>query len=163
MKLNRLHQFQNFWPTANNSITHSNPLFHEKVCCPNLEVLLIDKANSTSVLCSHQLPVAYFSKLVQLKVYSVVELRNLMSLSVARGILNLRLLQIVACISMEEVITEEEQQGEEIMINEPLFSPVGRVVPLRSAKAEAFLYEYDFPFLRVVWILNCPEMKTFVQ
>ncbi|KAH0706545.1 hypothetical protein KY285_011074 [Solanum tuberosum] len=32
MKFYRLPEFQNFWPIANNSITHSNPLFHEKVC-----------------------------------------------------------------------------------------------------------------------------------
>ncbi|KAK6778235.1 hypothetical protein RDI58_024953 [Solanum bulbocastanum] len=166
MKLNRLHQFQNFWPTANNSITHSNPLFHEKVCCPNLEVLLIDKANSISALCSHQLPTAYFSKLVHLKVYSCGKLRNLMSPSVARGILNLRILQIAACISMEEVITEEEQQGEEIMTNEPLFPLLEELYLYDLPKLGHFFMNKcsdDFPFLGVVWILNCPEMMAFVH
>ena len=32
MIFNELLKFQNFWPTANDSITISNPLFHEKVC-----------------------------------------------------------------------------------------------------------------------------------
>ncbi|KAK4346274.1 hypothetical protein RND71_032613 [Anisodus tanguticus] len=32
MRLQYLNKFQNFWPTANNSITDSNPLFDEKVC-----------------------------------------------------------------------------------------------------------------------------------
>ncbi|KAH0724882.1 hypothetical protein KY284_000747 [Solanum tuberosum] len=113
-KLQRLEEFQNFWPTANNSSTHSNPLFHEKVCCPNLEELAISSAHSISALCSHQLPTAYFKKLRELKVHTCKKLRNLMSPSVARGLTNLQQLDLYGCLSMEEVITEEEQ---EIMFN----------------------------------------------
>ncbi|XP_016543887.1 disease resistance protein UNI isoform X1 [Capsicum annuum] len=58
-----LPEFQNFWPRANNSITDSNPLFHQKVSCPKLEVLELCYADSISVLCSHQLPTAYFNNL----------------------------------------------------------------------------------------------------
>ena len=43
-----------------------------------------------------------------------------MSSSVARGALNLRILDIQDCESMKEVITEDEQR-EELMKNEPLF------------------------------------------
>ncbi|KAM3288826.1 putative disease resistance protein [Capsicum chacoense] len=63
MHFRRSPEFQNFWPKANNAITDSNPLFNEKVSCPNLEVLKLNDANSISALCSHQLPTAYFSKL----------------------------------------------------------------------------------------------------
>ncbi|KAK4346066.1 hypothetical protein RND71_036242 [Anisodus tanguticus] len=120
MNLWDLPDFQSFWPTANNSITHSNPLFHEKVSCPSLEELQIDMAHSITALCSHQLPTGYFNKLEILVVRECGKLRNLMSPSVARGVLNLRRLQITSCPLMEEVIAEEEQQGEE-MTNEPLF------------------------------------------
>ncbi|KAM3288830.1 hypothetical protein P3S67_022260 [Capsicum chacoense] len=93
-----------------------------QISCPNLEELSISDANNITALCSHQLPTAYFSKLKELDVWSCEKLRNLMSPSVAKGLLNLRTLWIISCQSMEEVITEEEQQGEEIMTNEPLFS-----------------------------------------
>ncbi|KAF3673196.1 putative disease resistance protein-like isoform X2 [Capsicum annuum] len=89
MHLKELREFQNFWPTANNAITNSNPLFNEKVSCPNLEVLELNEANSITALCSHQLPTAYFSKLETLQVRYCGKLRNLMSPSVARGLLNL--------------------------------------------------------------------------
>ncbi|KAM3205745.1 hypothetical protein P3L10_029155 [Capsicum annuum] len=103
-----LPEFQNFWPTANNSITDSNPLFHEKVSCPNLEILDIMEAGSITALCSHPLPTASFSKLVTLSVGNCCKLRNLMTPSVARGLLNLQALDIRDYHSMEEVITEEE-------------------------------------------------------
>ncbi|KAM3339378.1 hypothetical protein P3S68_029247 [Capsicum galapagoense] len=99
-----------------------NYMLYILISCPNLEELSIYDANNITALCSHQLPTAYFSKLKELDVWSCEKLRNLMSPSVARGLLNLRTLWIISCQSMEEVITEEEQQGEEIMTNEPLFS-----------------------------------------
>ncbi|KAM3288864.1 hypothetical protein P3S67_022294 [Capsicum chacoense] len=117
MHLSGLTEFQNFWPTANNAITDSNPLFNEKV----FEKLELEEANSITAQCSHQLPTAYFSKLVTLKVLWCEKLRNLMSPSVARGLLNLRKLWIISCQSIKEVITEEKQQGEEIMTKQPLF------------------------------------------
>lgn len=39
MLFHYLPEFQNFWPTANNSITHSSPLFDEKVCFLSLNQL----------------------------------------------------------------------------------------------------------------------------
>ncbi|WMV14444.1 hypothetical protein MTR67_007829 [Solanum verrucosum] len=126
-----LPEFQNFWPIDNNSIAGSNPLFDEKVLCPNLEELQLNGANSIAALCSHQLPTDYFSKLKIL----LLKLRNLMSPSVARSVLNLQTLSIEACQSMEEVITEEEQLVEE-MTTKPLFP-------------------------REVRINSCPQMKTF--
>ncbi|XP_015160468.1 probable disease resistance protein At4g27220 isoform X2 [Solanum tuberosum] len=160
-----LPNFQNFWPTTNNSITNSNPLFHEKVSCLNLKELDIDSSN-ISALCSHQLPTAYFSKLERLEVKNCRKLRNLMSPSVTRGARNLRILLIENCVSMEEVITEEEQQGEEIMTNEPLF-PLLEELQLEGLPklGHFFLTKHalEFPFLRKVTIGDCPEMKTFVQ
>ncbi|XP_027769088.1 probable disease resistance protein At1g61180 [Solanum pennellii] len=158
-----LPKFQNLWPTANNFITHPNPLFHEKVSCPNLEKLYIDVANNINVLCSDQLPTAYFSKLKRLRVWNCGNLRNLMSPSVARGLLNLRSLRIEGCSSMEEVITKEEQQGEEIMTLFPLLE-ILRLDNLPKL-GHFFLTEHPlkFPFLKEVTICECPEMKTFVQ
>ncbi|KAH0724877.1 hypothetical protein KY284_000742 [Solanum tuberosum] len=118
MHFNGLQEFQNFWLTANNSTFILNPLFHGKVCCPNLEELAISWADSISALCSYQLPAAYFRKVRKLKVHTSEKLRNLISPSVARGLNNFRRLDLYGCLSMEEVITEEEQ---EIMTNEPLF------------------------------------------
>ncbi|KAH0729512.1 hypothetical protein KY289_000700 [Solanum tuberosum] len=162
MRFNILQEFQNFWPTANNSSTDSNPLFHEKVCCPNLEELAISWADSISALCSHQLPTAYFKKLRELKVHTCEKLRNLMSPSVARGLNNLRRLDLYGCLSMEEVITEEEQ---EIMTNEPLFPLLEALVIRNLLKLRHFFLTkraLEFPFLSVVHISECPQMKTFV-
>ncbi|KAM3205749.1 hypothetical protein BC332_26879 [Capsicum chinense] len=161
-----LDEFQNFWPTANNSITDPNPLFHGKVSCPNLETLKITEADSITALCSHQLPTAYFKELETLEVGNCCKLRNLMSPSVARGLLNLQALDILDCLSMEEVITEDEQQGEEIMSNEPLFPRLETLELMFLPKLRHFFLmnrALEFPFLRKVNIHDCPEMKIFVQ
>ncbi|PHT37372.1 hypothetical protein CQW23_25072 [Capsicum baccatum] len=137
-----------------------------QVSCPNLEKLYIDRFNSITALCSHQLPTASFSKLKVLTVTHCGELRNLMSPSVARGLLNLQILWIRECQSMEEVITEEEQQGEEIMTNEPLFFRLQELILHKLPKLWHFFLTkrtLEFPFLREVHILYCPAMKTFVQ
>ncbi|KAK4721764.1 hypothetical protein R3W88_011997 [Solanum pinnatisectum] len=166
MSFFELPEFQNFLPTTNNSITHSNPLFDEKVSWLSLEELSIDGANSISALCSHQLPTAYFSKLESLYVSNCGKLRNMMSPSVARGVFNLRILKIDSCQSMEEVITEEEQQGQEIMTNEPLF-PLLQELRLQSLPwlGHFFVTKHalEFPFLREMTIHDCREMETFVQ
>ncbi|KAH0710944.1 hypothetical protein KY284_012371 [Solanum tuberosum] len=163
MKFYGLPEFQNFWPTANNSITHSNPLFHEKVFCPNLEELYISGANNINALFSYQLPTAYFSKLEILQVYHCEKLRYLMSQSVANGLLNLRDLMIKDCQSIEKVITEEEQQGEGIMTLFPLLEKLH--LQTLPKLGHFFLTEHalKFPFLKQVKIYGCPEMKTFVQ
>ncbi|KAK6779027.1 hypothetical protein RDI58_025745 [Solanum bulbocastanum] len=156
MRFHGLPEFQNFCPTA---INDSNPLFDEKVSCPNLEKLTIWGPNSISALCSHQLPTDYFTKLHTLLVWNCGKLRNLMSPSVAKGLLNLQLLWIVGCESMEEVITK----GEGIMILFPRLEKLNlRDLPKLG---HFFLTEHalEFPFLNDVIIYNCPEMKTFVQ
>ncbi|KAF3665662.1 putative disease resistance protein-like, partial [Capsicum annuum] len=134
-----------------------------EVSCPNLEVLCICAANSISALCYHQLPTAYFSKLVTLEVRDCGILRNLMPPSVARGLLNLRTLLIEDCQSMEEVITEEEQRGGEIVCNEPLFPPLEKLELDNLRKLGHFILmkgALEFPFLIEVMILKCPEMGT---
>ncbi|PHT37343.1 hypothetical protein CQW23_25043 [Capsicum baccatum] len=141
-------------------------MFNSKVSCPNLEMLSIWKANSITALCSHQLPTAYFSKLKALGVQNCGKLRHLMSPSVARGLLNLQILGIKGCQSMEEVITEEEQEGEENMTNEPLFPLLEELILDKLPKLGHFFLTkraLEFPFLRKVKIRKCPEMKMFVQ
>ncbi|KAH0650727.1 hypothetical protein KY284_030639 [Solanum tuberosum] len=86
-----------------------------------------------------------------------------MSPSVARGLLNLRKLDITDCDSMEEVITKEEQKGEGIMT---LFPLLKHLTLQRLPKlGHFFLTEctLEIPILRYVLIDYCPEMKTFVQ
>ncbi|KAF3633258.1 putative disease resistance protein-like isoform X2 [Capsicum annuum] len=136
------------------------------VSCPNLEELSIYDANNITALCCHQLSTAYFSKLVTLKVQYCEKLRNLMSASVARGLLDFRKLWIKECQSMEEVITEEEQEGEEIMNNEPLF-PLLKELELQNLPKlwHFFLTKraLEFPFLKKVTIDGCLERKMFAQ
>ncbi|KAM3339380.1 hypothetical protein P3S68_029249 [Capsicum galapagoense] len=166
MHFRRSPEFQNFWPTDNNAITDLNPLFNEKVSCPNLEELKLNDANSISALCSHQLPIAYFSKLVTLEVRYCEKLRNLMSPSVVRGLLNLRTLWILEYQSMEEVIAEEEEQGDEIMCNDPLFPVLEELKLYNLPKLGHFIltkHAIGFPFLKEVDIRECPKMKTFIQ
>ncbi|KAM3288854.1 hypothetical protein P3S67_022284 [Capsicum chacoense] len=141
-------------------------MFNSKVSFPNLQDLSIDVANNITALCSHQLPMGYFNKLEKLEVRRCGELRNLMSPSMARGLLNLRTLRIQKGQSMEEVIKEEEQQGEEIICNEPLFLRLEELVICNMLKLRHFFlikHAHEFPFLREVRIYSCPGMKTFVQ
>ncbi|KAK6773461.1 hypothetical protein RDI58_028699 [Solanum bulbocastanum] len=63
---------------------------------------------------------------------------------------------------MEEVITEEEQQGEEIMI---LFALLEELELEELPKLRHFFLTKrvtEFPFLRELKICDCPEMRTFV-
>ncbi|KAG5570432.1 hypothetical protein H5410_060198 [Solanum commersonii] len=159
MSFNRIPEFQNFWPTANNYITHSNPHFHEKVSCPNLEKLCIDGANNISALCSHQLQTPYFSKLVKLEVYNCGKLRNMMPPSVTKGLLNLRELEINNCQSMEEVITK----GEGIMTLFPLLEQLKLEGLPKLGHFFLTKHALQIPFLRKVKLYDCLEMKTFVQ
>ncbi|KAM3339430.1 hypothetical protein P3S68_029299 [Capsicum galapagoense] len=65
---------------------------------------------------------------------------------------------------MEEVITEEEQQGEEIMTNEPLFPVLVELNLDNLPNLGHFIltkHALEFPFLRAVKINDCPIMKTF--
>ncbi|KAH0653283.1 hypothetical protein KY289_030961 [Solanum tuberosum] len=163
MLLHYLPEFQNFWPTANNSITHSNPLFDEKVCCPRLVELYINGANNIGALCSHQLPTAYFSKLQALHVANCGKLRNLMPPLVARGLLNLRKLEIRDCLSMEEVITKEKQQGEGIMTLFPLLEKLELYTVPKLGHFFQTECTLEIPILKEVHIHDCPEMMTSVQ
>ncbi|PHU06096.1 hypothetical protein BC332_26918 [Capsicum chinense] len=141
-------------------------MFNSKISCPGLEKLFINGAHSITALCSHQLPTAYFRKLEKLEVDSCEKLRNLMSPLVARGVLNLRVLGIKHCQSMEQVITEEEQQGEEIMNNELLFPLLEELELQNLPKLWHFfltMRALEFPFLKKVKIDGCLERKTFVQ
>ncbi|XP_049342917.1 uncharacterized protein LOC125807240 [Solanum verrucosum] len=131
--------------------------------CPYLEELYIRYLASISDLCSHQLPTDYFNKLQTLKVMSCGELRNLMSPSVASGVRNLRILEIGRCPSMEEVITEEKQQGQE---TKPLFPLLEKLKLYSLPKLRHFFVTkcaLEFPCLIEVRIGECPEMKTFIQ
>uniref|UniRef100_A0A0V0HGP0 Putative ovule protein n=1 Tax=Solanum chacoense TaxID=4108 RepID=A0A0V0HGP0_SOLCH len=127
--------------------------------CESMEEIIIWGPNSISALCSHQLPTAYFTKLQTLIVKNCGKLRNLMSPSVAKGLLNLQVLSIDNCESMEEVITK----GEGIMT---LFRLLKELDLIGLPKlGHFFLTEHalEFPFLTDVYIDDCPEMKTFVQ
>ncbi|PHU06119.1 hypothetical protein BC332_26941 [Capsicum chinense] len=89
-----------------------------------------------------------------------------MSPSVVRGLLNLRKLVIIECQSMKEVITEEEQQGEEIMCNEPLVTRLEDLYLYDLPKLGHFIltkHALEFSFLKEVDIRECPKMKTFIQ
>ncbi|KAM3288798.1 hypothetical protein P3S67_022228 [Capsicum chacoense] len=110
-----------------------------EVSCPNLEALSIWRANNMTALCSP---------------------------SVTRSLLNLRTLWIVFCQSMEEVITEEEQQGDEIMTNDTLFRRWEELKLYNLPELGHFILTkrtLEFPFLRGVQIHGCLAMKTFVQ
>uniref|UniRef100_M1BMQ6 Phosphoprotein phosphatase n=1 Tax=Solanum tuberosum TaxID=4113 RepID=M1BMQ6_SOLTU len=82
-----------------------------------------------------------------------------MSPSVAKGLLNLRELDIGNCQSMEEVITE----GEGVMTLFPLLEKLN--LTELPKLGHFFLTEnaLKFPFLKKVEIYDCPKMKTFVQ
>ncbi|KAM3288799.1 hypothetical protein P3S67_022229 [Capsicum chacoense] len=67
---------------------------------------------------------------------------------------------------MEEVITEEEQQGEEIMTIEPLFPVLEELKLYDLPKLGHFIltkHVVEFPFLKEVAIRDCPKMKSFIQ
>ncbi|PHU06021.1 hypothetical protein BC332_26843 [Capsicum chinense] len=89
-----------------------------------------------------------------------------MSPSVFRGLLNLRMLDINQCQLMEEVIGEEEREGEEIMCNEPLFPRLEDLNLYNLPKLGHFIltkHALEFPFLKELDISSCPKMKTFIQ
>jgi len=102
-------------------------------------------------------------KLEMLYIWNCGKLRNLMSPSVANGLLNLRDLTIEDCQSIEKVITEEEQQGERIMTLFPLLEELHLLTLPKLGHFFLTEHALSFPFLKQVTISGCPEMKTFVQ
>uniref|UniRef100_A0A0V0I916 Putative ovule protein n=1 Tax=Solanum chacoense TaxID=4108 RepID=A0A0V0I916_SOLCH len=99
----------------------------------------------------------------KLTVWSCSKVRNFMSPSVARGLLNLQVLFIEHCQSMEEVITKEEQQGEGIITLFPQLETL--YLSYLPNLGHFFLTNgaLEFPFLKEMIIKECPEMKTFVK
>uniref|UniRef100_M0ZK39 Nucleotide binding site-leucine rich repeat protein n=1 Tax=Solanum tuberosum TaxID=4113 RepID=M0ZK39_SOLTU len=82
---------------------------------------------------------------------------------VARGLLNLRKLEIRDCLSMEEVITKEKQQGEGIMTLFPLLEKLELYTVPKLGHFFQTECTLEIPILKEVHIHDCPEMMTSVQ
>ncbi|KAK4380327.1 hypothetical protein RND71_002189 [Anisodus tanguticus] len=114
-----------------NNVIHQ--LFNSKP-----EILKLHEANSITALCSYQFPTYYFSKIEIIDIWACGKLINLMSPSVARGVLNFQILKIRNC-ALEKLELNELPKLEHFF-------------PKKHA--------LEFPFLREVDIYSCIEMKT---
>ncbi|KAA8517894.1 hypothetical protein F0562_015368 [Nyssa sinensis] len=115
-------------------------------------------------LCKKDHQAVLFENLVSLSVVSCKSLRNLLSFSMARGLVNLQKLKIDDCLIMEEVVGREEGKEQEEEAEEKIFFPqLNQLELMNLPKLRSFLhviYALEWPLLENVTVNDCPELKT---
>ncbi|KAF2282852.1 hypothetical protein GH714_043150 [Hevea brasiliensis] len=107
-----------------------------------------------------------FRKLRKLQVHICASLRNIFSVFVAKGLVQLHELDIESCYMLEEIIVaKEDEQEEEEASKEKIVFPQLRSLQLRSLpNLKCFysgIYALEFPLLEKLKFCACNGMKTF--
>ncbi|XVF30379.1 hypothetical protein REPUB_Repub16aG0052400 [Reevesia pubescens] len=136
------------------------PFFSDKVLCPQLEYLRF---------CSINVPKIWqtSSNLQNLKTLTVEGCHSLKYLflpAMSKSFLQLKDLNIINCNSLEEVIiveglTEEERIPQMFFPKLELLNLTGLPKLARHCHGNYFV----FPFLRILWIADCPELYTLIS
>ncbi|KAK6921624.1 NB-ARC, partial [Dillenia turbinata] len=129
-------------------------------CSSLRQVFDLSKVDSDS-----QDAVVVFSMLEEVKlVYSCDSLRKLFSLSIARGLVQLRKLEITKCRLIEEIIAEEDN-GEEIG-NKFIFPQLNSLL-LKSLPNLSTFWDSEQRFelsrLDSLWVKDCPKILSFLS
>ncbi|XWS42923.1 hypothetical protein CRYUN_Cryun16bG0055400 [Craigia yunnanensis] len=141
------------------------PFFSEKVLCPQLEYLRLCSINIQKIW-HDQLQVTS-SNLQNLKTLTVEGCHNLKYLflpAMGKSFLQLRDLNIINCNNVEEVIiveglTEKERIPQMFFPKLELLYLKGLPKLARYCHGNYFI----FPFLKKLWIVDCPEMYTLIS
>ncbi|KAG5551741.1 hypothetical protein RHGRI_009977 [Rhododendron griersonianum] len=93
-------------------------------------------------------------------------LRNLLTVSVAKALGGLKVLYLISCSTMEEVIATDEGHKEVIVDQEIVFPELRRLVleDLPNLKCFCSLnYNFSLPSLERGVLAGCPNMQTFTS
>ncbi|XP_058006713.1 disease resistance protein At4g27190-like [Hevea brasiliensis] len=82
---------------------------------PILESLILENLMNLEKICHGQLAAGSFNKLGILKVWNCDRLTNLFSLSTARCLLQLRVMEVRFCPNMEAIVVDDEDSNEEVV------------------------------------------------
>lgn len=122
---------------------------------------------SVTNLWSQKLATGLFRALEGLKVVSCHGLRNLFPSSVAKGLLNLKELEVCDCSAMEVIIEKEVEEEEEERENKSRLSlfpqlEMLRLMTLDDLKRFSHLkHDLELKSLEHLEINQCPKLSTF--
>lgn len=105
-------------------------------------------------------PSASFENLTTLEVWHCEKLKNLLKLSTAKTLERLLKLRIDGCKRMTEVISNEGDVAEDVIV----FSKLKWLSLEYLENLTSFCsgnYAFIFPSLEDLFVIECPEMKTF--
>ncbi|KAL8489990.1 hypothetical protein ACS0TY_025767 [Phlomoides rotata] len=124
-----------------------------------LEYLKTDGYDSISSLWCDQIPMVFFTRLVDLTVCNCGDIKSLFSPSIAENLVNIRQLNIFRCGEMVKVIEEKVDEVERYP-----FIKLEVLILKKLPKLKAFCdlrCAIELPSLRRVYIQDCPEMEGF--
>ncbi|XP_022761547.1 probable disease resistance protein At4g27220 [Durio zibethinus] len=143
--------------------TSTKPLFNEQIVFPSLEDLHLSRLNIERIWPIQLATTSYFApSLRTLIVDGCGNLKYLLSLSVARCLVQLRRLEIIDCRSMVQVVETEEKLYEiAYMISFPCLT----TMKIKDLPELTGFYSGNdnivFPSLEEVTVECCPNMKIF--
>ncbi|KAA8539273.1 hypothetical protein F0562_025965 [Nyssa sinensis] len=136
--------------------------FNGQVSVP-LEALNLHNLENLKEICKDPQGILKFQNLSSLTVYKCDCLRNLFSPSMARGLLQLQLLEINSCEMMVEIVSMDES-GEASTGNKIVFPEVNTLKLQHLPNLKCFCSldcAFEWPSLVMVRVEDCPQMRTF--
>ncbi|KAF2294487.1 hypothetical protein GH714_011871 [Hevea brasiliensis] len=105
---------------------------------PILESLILKNLVNLEKICHGQLAAGSFNKLGILKVWNCDRLTNLFSLSTARCLLQLRVMEVCFCPNMEAIVVDEDEDSNEEVVefNQLRSLTLGKLPHLRSFRSK---------------------------
>ncbi|KAF2294475.1 hypothetical protein GH714_011728 [Hevea brasiliensis] len=105
---------------------------------PILESLILKNLINLEKICHGQLAAGSFNKLEILKVSNCNRLTNLFSLSTARCLLQLQVMEVLSCPNMEAIVIDEDQDSNEEVVefNQLRSLTLGKLPHLRSFRSK---------------------------
>ncbi|KAL4609891.1 hypothetical protein ACB092_08G013900 [Castanea dentata] len=146
--------------------TNIEPLFNQKVSFPNLQTLELNSINDVEKIWHDQLlprASSCFQNLRKMVLYDCGNLKYLLSSSMARSLLQLQVLYVKGCLSVEEVLLTEELDSKERRM-EKMFPKLEYISLESLPKLVRFSSGnlVELPALNSLQIDYCHELKTFV-
>jgi len=133
--------------------------FEQEPVLQRLELLSLFTCNKLRNLAPPSVSLAY---LTNLKVDYCHGLRNLMASSTAKSLVQLKSMKIRGCYELEEIVTNEGNEKEQIVFGKLITIELKRLNKLKSFCSYSN-YEFKFPSLEVLIVSECRMMERFTE
>ncbi|GAY58764.1 hypothetical protein CUMW_189420 [Citrus unshiu] len=133
----------------------------EGVACdafPLLESLFLHNLTNLEKICNGRLTAASFCNLGIIKVGNCNKLKSILSVSIARGLQQLQVIDVTECKSMEVILGTEEER---ISSNQEIELITPRGIQKCSLTAEAATNEITFSKLKSLSLSYLPSLTSF--